>query len=419
VSGADDVAKVKQALTHIPTVLAALGLDRGALPNRRGKLILCPGHQEHVPSCGVTLGDSGTIRVHCFSQCGFRGDIFDLIAKVYGLDTQKDFAEVLGIGADLAGIALETPRGGGGGDGAPRPRPILRLVPPPPGAGDTNGPKPVATLDEEIAIGKAVDVLSDRYPVAGDAGIAGGLETRGLLAEAQDERWIALPRTGLVTLFDVPELSALRPLVVRTNDNGQDYALFRDHRLLLPWRRPDGRVWSFQRRFSPRDGTEDPKMLGAGTPGPDGKKRHIPKFVWPSALDYQPRECFPFGVDAYEAYDKDTDEAWWTEGATDALALRVLNREGWLSVDGHARKMVPLGLPGVQTLDAYVAALGPLTKGRRGFVGVDADAAGQSVAPAWRAMQMALGARESTIKVPPSKDWNRHLQIRLAEAAVR
>lgn len=408
-SRADDVAKVKEALTNIPTVLAALGLDRGWAQNRRGKLILCPEHQEATPSCGVTIGNSGTIRVHCFS-CHFQGDVFSLIAKVYGLDLEKDFPEILAMGADMAGIVLEGAPGGGEGDGGKRPR--LRLLPAIP-RGDSASlplPKLSATIEEEIAFGKAVDVLSDRFPISSDPGIAEGLGERCLLAEAKAERWAALPKTGLVTLFDVPELAPLRPMIVRQNAAGHDYALFRDHRLVIPWRRPDGRVWSFQRRFSPKDGTEDPKMLGAGTLSADGKKRHIPKFVWPSAVDYQPRECFPFGADAYEAYDKGTDEVWWVEGASDTLALRVLNRQGMLAKDGSARRMVALGLPGVQTLDLYVPALGPLTKGRRGIVGVDGDAAGQTVAHTWRAMQMALGAKESVIKVPPEKDWNLFLQ---------
>lgn len=402
----DDALAVKQALTGIAEVLTALGLDRGWINNRRGKLILCPGHRESVPSCGVTLGDSGTIRVHCFSQCGFRGDVFSLIAQVYGLDPERDFAEVLAIGADLAGITLAAPPGGAA-ERAPR----LRLLPPLPPAGSAAPlPTPTATLEEEIAIGRAVDVLSDRFPIGSDPGIAGGLGERLLLEEAKSERWAVLPKTGLVTLFDVPELAALRPIVIRQNDAGHDFALYRDHRLVIPWRRPDGRVWSFQRRFSPKDGTEDPKTLGAGTPSAGGKKRHIPKFVWPSAADYQPRECFPWGVDAYEAYDKATEEAWWTEGASDAASLRVLNRMGLLTKDGSGRKMVALGLPGVQTLDTYAAALGPLTRGRRGFVGVDNDGAGQSVAQGWQAMQLSLGARESVIKIPSQKDWNKYLQ---------
>lgn len=393
---------VKQALTNIPGVLDALGLTKGSAPNRRGRLILCPSHTESSPSCGVTLGNSGTIRVHCFS-CSYQGDVFSLIGSVYGLDPSRDFAEVLQIGADMAGIELAS--SAPAREGKPRPVPIPRAAPEPPVP-----ERQPATLDEELAFGRAVNLLSERYPVEADPGIAGGLGARRLLQEASWERWIALPKTGLETLFDDASLEILRPLFVREKEQGKPYVLFRDHRLLIPWRRPDGRVWSFQRRFSPQTGSEDPKMLGVGFAAPGKKPRSLPKFVWPSALDYLPREVYPFGVDAYEAMDKATEETWWTEGAADALALRALNRLGRLSREGRARPMVAIGLPGVQTIDVYAKALGPLMRGRRGIVGVDADAAGQSVARAWQAMQLSLGARESVIKVPPQKDWNLFLQ---------
>lgn len=395
----DDALRVKAALTDVRAVVRALGLDRGATRNRRGCLILCPEHGEKTPSCSVSLGDSGTLRVVCFS-CSFRGDVFTLIAKVYGLSLETDFREVLAIGADLAGIALE---GEAAGNRTERPRP----APITPSASPVQVPT-IASLDQEIALGRAVDTLSSRFPVAGDAGLAQGLRDRCLFGLAEAERWVALPKTDWVSLFEDPALVALRPILIRTKEGGSPYALFRDHRLLIPWRRPDGRVWSFQRRFSPKDGTEDPKTLGMGS-GP--KPRHIPKFVWPAADDYAPRECFPFGVDAYEAYDKNTDEVWWVEGASDALSLRLLNAQGRLSKDGQARRMVALGLPGTQTLDTYARALGPMIRGKRGIVGVDGDAAGQTVAQAWRAMQIALGARESSIRVPPEKDWNLFLRV--------
>jgi hypothetical protein len=94
---------VRRALTDPLRLVAALGLDRGARRQRGGVLIICPFHGDRRPSCSVTLGKDGTIRVKCFG-CDAAGDALTLIARAQGLDLRRDFGDVLLVGRRLAGI---------------------------------------------------------------------------------------------------------------------------------------------------------------------------------------------------------------------------------------------------------------------------------------------------------------------------
>lgn len=70
-----------------------------------GVLICCPAHGDKSPSCSVTLGPDGTIRVHCFS-CDFSTDAIGLIAQVHGLSTTgPEFLDVLRKGSELAALS--------------------------------------------------------------------------------------------------------------------------------------------------------------------------------------------------------------------------------------------------------------------------------------------------------------------------
>lgn len=57
-----------------------------------------PDHHDNKPSMGVSQ--------HGFKcrSCGFSGDVFDLVATLEGLDTSRDWPEVLEISAQLAGV---------------------------------------------------------------------------------------------------------------------------------------------------------------------------------------------------------------------------------------------------------------------------------------------------------------------------
>jgi len=60
---------------------------------------------KRTPSCSVRCAADGTLAVHCFA-CDVGGDVFDLVAVAHGLDTRRDFPEVLRLAAELAGVEL-------------------------------------------------------------------------------------------------------------------------------------------------------------------------------------------------------------------------------------------------------------------------------------------------------------------------
>jgi hypothetical protein len=98
----DHAREVRNALTDPVALCAKLGLTDRAKRQSRGLSICCPVHGERNPSCSVTVGTDGTIRVRCFG-CDFTGDALTLIATRYGLSLSTNFREVLSLGAELAG----------------------------------------------------------------------------------------------------------------------------------------------------------------------------------------------------------------------------------------------------------------------------------------------------------------------------
>jgi len=95
--------KIRSALTDARKLCEQLGVAERAQKQRTGYLICCPAHNEKTPSCSVTIGQNGTIRVKCFA-CQFSGDALTLIAKVHDLDLKRQFPEVLAMAAQLAGL---------------------------------------------------------------------------------------------------------------------------------------------------------------------------------------------------------------------------------------------------------------------------------------------------------------------------
>ena len=112
-----------RALRDPQRVVVAVGLDKRAQRQAGGGLtVLCPWHSERSPSCSVTRGPNGALRVHCFG-CGRGGDIFSLVAQVHGLDASRDFPAVLKLVAELAGVDLDDRRGVRSMRPRPRPAP--------------------------------------------------------------------------------------------------------------------------------------------------------------------------------------------------------------------------------------------------------------------------------------------------------
>lgn len=344
-----DAEAIKGALTDVWRLVGALGLERAAKRQQggRGALICCPAHNERNPSCSVTLGPDGTIRVRCFA-CGFAGDALSLIAASHGLRTRgDDYRRVLALGADLAGVSVEglTPA-----KGPPPARPL---------AAEPAAPAGV----EEATFGNVARALLEGCPL-GDT-LEFGMASRGILFDAQRDGWGALPAThaGVERRPDAEEApdvcerlrGTFAPESLRWLLQGRRW-LWADHRLLIPWRRPDGRVWGLQRRYAPQYGTEAPE--GA------------PKYVWPRESDYAPARRFAYGADHPGL--RDARELWIVEGAVDVLALRALNRNA-----RAPRAMAALGIPGASSWGKFRASVLPHARGRVVHVSLDADRAGE------------------------------------------
>lgn len=137
------------------------------------------------------------------------------------------------------------------------------------------------------------------------------------------------------------------------------------HRLLIPWRNPDGRIDILQRL-----------RLDAGDP----------KYVFPKGR--KPR--YPFGVEVFAAAP-DEHTIVWCEGALDVLALRLLAFRDRLPI-------VPLGLPG---LDGWRSDWAGPCGGRHVRIAFDADDAGERHVERIASDLYGAGA-ESVTRWPPA-----------------
>jgi hypothetical protein len=99
----DHSDEIRRHLTDPVRLCRALGLTQDAHRTADGLTVRCPAHQERTPSCSVTRGQDGTVRVRCFG-CGLAGDGFVLVAAVVHLDYRSDFREVMAQTADLIGL---------------------------------------------------------------------------------------------------------------------------------------------------------------------------------------------------------------------------------------------------------------------------------------------------------------------------
>lgn len=97
-----DIADVRRSLEDPEKTCRLLCLRR-VKKQPGGVLVCCPAHDDKNPSCSITRGDNGGLRVRCFS-CGFTGDAFGLVAKLYDLNIETDFGRVLSIAAKLGGV---------------------------------------------------------------------------------------------------------------------------------------------------------------------------------------------------------------------------------------------------------------------------------------------------------------------------
>ena len=395
----DHARDVREALSDPLAVIRALGLDKGAQRQAGGALVCCPAHGDRTPSCSVTRGPDGTVRVRCFG-CDLAGDIFALVAAVRGLDAHRDFPSVLREAAELAGVEL--------GDGRHHGRTGLEPVHERPLVPETSAPdrraagvSPVTIhvqrsepteLEPDIFDALARVVL-EACPFDGDDAVREYLRRRILLVGARDDAWAALPTNP----------DERRELVARVVDTcgrdawqrsglarGDDF-VFPEHRIVIPWRTPDGRIATVQRRAL------------------DGRKN---KYVFATGRS----PLWPYGVEALRDETRADLPVLLVEGAADVLAVRELAAP---ELDVIKRTYVTLGVPGVATWrDAWTELL----RGRSLCVGFDRDKAGEDQAPKLAERLSRAGLRFATPwRIKPSeastvKDWGALLEERFNHA---
>ena len=127
----DFAREVKAHITDPVRLVTLLGLAERAQRQASGILIRCPAHAENTPSCSVTIGPDGTVRVRCFG-CGFTGDALTLISVARDIGLREGFRDVLVEGCRLWGLhSLEAEILDGRRSPA-RPPPAPPPPPPPP-----------------------------------------------------------------------------------------------------------------------------------------------------------------------------------------------------------------------------------------------------------------------------------------------
>lgn len=149
----------------------------------RGAVVLCPVHNEKSPSCSITPGSDGTLRVRCFG-CDWRGDVLHFIAAALNLNPKSDFREVLASAADLAGMADQAQALR---DGKPPPERAERPSAPP--------PEPERDYPPEAEV---AELWATARPVTEDAAAVAMLEGRRLnprSVESLNAARVLLPET--------------------------------------------------------------------------------------------------------------------------------------------------------------------------------------------------------------------------------
>lgn len=355
--------QIRRSLSDPWRVVAALGLDHGAVRERRNVKIVCPWCHggRHTPPCSIRT-KNGALQVHCFS-CHAGGDLFALIAAAEGLDPRRQFVQVLQRAATLANL----------------PSPPLQPTSP--------RQERKAHLLDASAWHRGATGLLTLCPLAGS--LREGLSARGILAEAQADGWGELPEEPSSLLAALQEQALLGFVPWLLDDGGQIFKP--QHRLCIPWRALDGKCWQVQRRYAPCTGSE---------PSPQGDK-----YREPTGSRASPTSPHPYGVENPELAS--AEEVWLVEGATDVLALRALNRRGYLRRDHQPRAMVALGLPGVGAWARVRDATAPHLWGRRVVIALDRDKAGNAQVRRLAADCLALDAGSVADKSPPPdhKDW--------------
>lgn len=348
--------RIRERLDDPTELCRFLGLlDRYKRQAGGGVLIRCPAHKDQTPSCSVTHGDGGTVRVRCFA-CDFTGDAITLIATVHGLDVRGEFRRVLEIGAGLAGIPID------GAVWSPEPAPIRPSV---------------VKVDAPAVPDSIFDAVATELQRAGALdsevwcaqNVARYLDGRGILEWARADGWFAMGA------HSASALSQFSPEILHrcglADVSGR--MMWPEHALAIPWRNARGEVQTIQRRH-----------LGDC----DAGRRYVfPTGRGPSS---------PYGIDRLP----DAGPVAIVEGAVDVLARRMLDEQGWTTV---------LGAAGVS---GWRAAWDEIIRERIVLIAFDRDEAGDREATKLADRFYAAGASVVRRATPTrGKDWAEAMRV--------
>jgi hypothetical protein len=338
-----DVEAVKAALRDPAHVCGRLGLLEGAKRQGGGLLVRCPAHGDRNPSCSVTRGPDGTLRVHCFG-CGFSGDALSLVAAARGLDVSRDFRRVLEEGAEIAGVQLAAR-----GELEP-----AREDPRPPAPSPPKPPPPAA---EVAALWNAC------LPCSSDAEVAAWLRSRGLDPSAVDRYALcrALPREHAGTAWacyrgDAAEARSWAEL---------------GYRAIFPLHDADGALASVRARLV------EPSESGPKSLPPTGYSARGLVLACPLAV-------LVLQISTWRASGDPAAHGHTGDGFPEGALRRVVIAEGepdfltWASRGTGARMDAVIGLPGSGAWSDELAARIP--DGATVLVRTDADDAGDRYA---------------------------------------
>ncbi len=333
-----DARELAARLSEPRAVARMLGCDKGVIRQARGIWVCCPVHKEKSPSMSLRIGRDGLLQAKCFG-CPTRGNIFSLIAAIEGWDLTLaiDFKRALERAAELAGGANL----------------VATYEPPPPEL-------PGITDEEAHELGERVLALGRLDGSQRVRQVERYLDKRRLLRAAREAGWAALP--GLERLGS-DELLERAGLLRTDPQTGEMRPVWPAHRLVIPWRLPDGRIHTLQRRLVA-----------------DARDRRVPPYVFlRKRIAKEPYACERLRPGVPIA---------WVEGAVDAEALMRIT-------DG---KLIALGLPGV---NGWISAWSRYADGRRVYIATDADKPGEDCA-AQIAHDCRGGERR---RAPAGQDW--------------
>jgi DNA primase len=345
-------AELKDVLSDPEAVCLALGLDEDMQPVRYGVQIHCPSpvHADRNPSCSVFTATDRTLRFHCHA-CKAHGDVLDLVALAHGLKTEgPDFPRVLQLAADLARDH----------DGAP--------------TGATREAAGRSTRASWAGFEVLAEVLLELSPLHAEPDAFGYVKQRNVMPEALEDGWGGLPADveQVATLLEKLGAACGREALAQSGLLTEHGLAWPEHRLLIPWRGPDGRLHALQRRLL-------------------GSSGDAPRYVSVTGSSF----ACPYGIDRSPCATPTADIVF-VEGAIDVLVQRQEARARGLD-------RLVLGLPGVA---GWRSSWATLSAGRSVAVALDADSAGHGAASRIQADLIAAGAREVVRVIPVrGKDW--------------